>query len=148
MRSGLSRSLYVPRPRSALHGLHAMVKQAWLVCLLVVATRGTPTVRIAITAAVAALTAATLPRPLWEAQLKRLGLVAGFLFLVTAIGAGERPAGCTWCSTFCCSWSLQSARVSSLLGARDAVPYWDKERVRIKTRQADSSTLLFRLNSV
>jgi general transcription factor 3C polypeptide 2 len=59
--------------------------------VLLLAARSPPPARAAIAAGVALATAATLPRPLARAQLKRVAAVAAFLFVVTAIGAEGVP---------------------------------------------------------
>lgn len=61
--------------------------QAWLVVLLVVTARSQAPYAIA--GAIALLSIIALPPRLWTAQLKRLGLLCIFLFITTAIFAGE-----------------------------------------------------------
>lgn len=82
-------SLYVPSPRGILHGVHAMVKQAWLVVLLVLTARSHAPWAIA--GGVALLTILALPPRLWTPQLKRLGLLALLIFVTTAVFAGGLP---------------------------------------------------------
>ena len=72
----------------------AMLPQLWLVALIGMMARASPTARLAIALGVAALSALALPSNLWRPQLKRLGLLAAFIFVATAIGAGT----CTSCS--------------------------------------------------
>ena len=70
--------------------------QLWLVVLLVVTARSQSPAAIA--GGVALLTIIALPPRLWKAQLKRLGLLALFLFVTTAIFAGR--------DTICMRWKL------------------------------------------
>ena len=65
--------------------------QLWLVALIGMMARASPPARLAIALGVAALSALALPSNLWRPQLKRLGLLAAFIFVATAIGAGALP---------------------------------------------------------
>jgi general transcription factor 3C polypeptide 2 len=84
-------SSYVPEPVTVFHRVHARAKLFLLLAVLLLAARSPPSARAAIAAGVALATAATLPRPLARAQLKRVAAVAAFLFVVTAIGAEGVP---------------------------------------------------------
>ena len=66
--------------------------QLWLVALIGMMARASPPARLAIALGVAALSAIALPSNLWRPQLKRLGLLAAFIFVATAIGAGALRA--------------------------------------------------------
>lgn len=85
------RSSYVPYPVTFLHKVDAMVKQLWLVVLFVVIARSAPTVRVAVAAGIAAVTAANLPPRLWRSQLARLAALCGLIFVLTALGADGVP---------------------------------------------------------
>ena len=69
-----------------------MLLQLWLVALIGMMARASPPARLAIALGVAALSALALPSNLWRPQLKRLGLLAAFIFVATAIGAGALPS--------------------------------------------------------
>ncbi len=62
--------------------------QLWLLVLLVLMARASAAARLALTAGLAGLTAAALPRRLWQPQLRRLGTLSAVLFALTAIAAG------------------------------------------------------------
>lgn len=64
--------------------------QAWLVVLLLITARSQAPLLIA--GGVVLVTVLALPPRLWKPQLKRLGLLALFLFVSTAVFAGDRPA--------------------------------------------------------
>lgn len=76
-----------------------LLLQLWLVALIGMMARASPSARLAIALGVAALSAVALPSNLWRPQLKRLGLLAAFIFVATAIGAG---APYQLLSTNCC----------------------------------------------
>lgn len=63
--------------------------QAWLVVLLLITGRSQSPFLVA--GGVVLLTIISLPPRLWKAQLKRLGLLALFLYVTTALFAGETP---------------------------------------------------------
>ena len=63
--------------------------QAWLVVLLLITGRSQSPFLVA--GGVVLLTVISLPPRLWRAQLKRLGLLALFLYVTTALFAGETP---------------------------------------------------------
>ncbi|KAK9834986.1 hypothetical protein WJX81_002240 [Elliptochloris bilobata] len=84
-------SSYVPAPRTALHDVHAVIKQVWLLLLLLLLARASLGARFALAAATAALSAVALPPGLWRPQLRRLGGLAALLFVFTAIGADGVP---------------------------------------------------------
>lgn len=66
--------------------------QIWLLVLLLYMARASAVMRLAIGAACAVLTVAALPARLWRPQLRRLGLLALFLFVFSAIGSGPRSS--------------------------------------------------------
>ena len=78
-----------------------MLLQLWLVALIGMMARASPTGRLATALAVAALSALALPSNLWRPQLKRLGLLAAFIFVATAIGAGAALHRLLHMSHFC-----------------------------------------------
>ena len=61
--------------------------QAWLLVLLVVTGRSQSPFYIA--GGILVLTVVSLPPRLWKAQIKRLGLLALFLYVTTALFAGQ-----------------------------------------------------------
>lgn len=89
--SNVPYSSFVPYPVTPLHRVDAQIKQLWLVAIYVLIARATPWLRLGIAGVVAALTVATLPRRLWEAQLRRLLFICGLIFVFTAIGADGVP---------------------------------------------------------
>ncbi|KAI8463111.1 MAG: cobalt transport protein [Monoraphidium minutum] len=89
--NGILNVSFVPYPVTPLHRVNAMIKQLWLVAIYLLIARATPWLRVGIAGCVAALTVLTLPRRLWDAQLKRLGLICGLIFVFTAIGADGVP---------------------------------------------------------
>ncbi|KAL0050131.1 hypothetical protein WJX82_004900 [Trebouxia sp. C0006] len=84
-------SSYVPEPRTFLHSVSAVVKEIWLLALLVYMARASAVMRLSIAAGCALLTAIALPPRLWKPQLRRLGLLALLLFVFTAIGSDGVP---------------------------------------------------------
>lgn len=84
-------SSYVPEPVTVLHRINPVIKQLWLMTLLVIIARATPLVRSLVAAGIAMITIAALPRRLWQPQLRRLAYIALFVFLVTATGADGIP---------------------------------------------------------
>ena len=54
--------------------------------------RASAVMRLGIATGCALLTAAALPSRLWKPQLRRLGLLALLLFVLTAIGSGQTVA--------------------------------------------------------
>jgi general transcription factor 3C polypeptide 2 len=89
--SNVPYSSFVPTPVTPLHRVDARIKQLWLLAIYVLIARATPWLRVFVAGAVAGLTVATLPRRLWEAQLKRLAAICGLIFVFTAIGADGVP---------------------------------------------------------
>ena len=71
-----------PAPHRGLPSL-----QAWLLVLLVVTGRSQSPFYIA--GGILVLTVVSLPPRLWKAQIKRLGLLALFLYVTTALFAGQ-----------------------------------------------------------
>lgn len=69
----------------------ASLLQVWLFSLYIIIARSTPVLRVAIAATIAGLTVLCLPKRLWRAQLQRLGLICGLIFLFTAIGSDGVP---------------------------------------------------------
>ncbi len=84
-------SSFVPYPVTPLHRVDATIKQLWLVALYVLIARATPGMRVGIAAAIALLTATSLPSRLWRAQLNRLALICALIFVFTAIGSDGVP---------------------------------------------------------
>jgi len=84
-------SSYVPEPVTPLHRVHARAKLMLLVATLLLSARSPPPARAALAAAVVGVTAALLPPRLAKPQLVRVGKVAAFLFVLTAIGAEGVP---------------------------------------------------------
>lgn len=84
-------SSYIAEPRSFLHDIHALLKQARLVVVLGVAARSRAPVQLGLCLLTAAATIISLPRRLWGPQLKRLGLFSLLLFVMTALGADGVP---------------------------------------------------------
>ncbi|CAL8467723.1 g7261 [Coccomyxa elongata] len=84
-------SSYVPSPKTFLHDIHAALKQLWLLVLLMVMARASATARLSLSLGLAAITAAALPRKLWQPQLRRLGMLGLIIFIFTAIGADGVP---------------------------------------------------------
>lgn len=84
-------SSYVPEPATPLHRVHARAKLFLLLALLLLAARSPPGARVALAGAVAAATAALLPRTLALPQLRRVAAIALFIFAMTAIGAEGVP---------------------------------------------------------
>lgn len=66
-----------------------MQVQVWLVAVLLLMFRGSPALKLGITAGCALLTMAALPSRLWKPQLKRLVLLGLFIFFMTAISSGS-----------------------------------------------------------
>lgn len=89
--SNVPYSSFVPHPVTPLHKVDAQVKQLWLLMLYVVIARATPVLRLGIAGVVAAFSVTCLPRRLWVSQFKRLGLICGFIFVFTALGADGVP---------------------------------------------------------
>ncbi|KAK9816700.1 hypothetical protein WJX72_003857 [[Myrmecia] bisecta] len=89
--SSVPYSSYVPLPRTGLHAVHAQIKQVWLIAVLLLMSRASPAMRLAIAVTCALLSMATLPRRLWKAQLARLGLLALLIFVFTATGSDGVP---------------------------------------------------------
>ena len=85
------RSSYVPEPATLLHSVHARAKLLLLLATLFLAARSPPGVRAALAGAVAAATLAILPARLALPQLRRVVMIAGFIFFLTAIGAESVP---------------------------------------------------------
>lgn len=73
-------------PRTFLHDLDPRVKQAWLVALVVLPAWSGASVRGAVAAVLVLLTIVSLPRRVWQDQLKRMLLLSGFLFVSLALG--------------------------------------------------------------
>lgn len=71
-----------------LHSDNRWLLQLWLVALIGMMARASPTARLMVAVGVAALSALALPSNLWRPQLKRLGTLALLIFIFTAIGAG------------------------------------------------------------
>lgn len=71
-----------------------ILPQIWLLALLVYMARASAVMRLGIAAGCAIVTAVALPPRLWKAQLRRLGLLALLLFVVTAIGSGQYLLNC------------------------------------------------------
>lgn len=67
--------------------------QVWLLVLLLLLARASVGARVTLATATAALSAAALPPGLWRPQLRRLGGLAAFMFVLTAIGAGAQEPG-------------------------------------------------------
>eukprot|EP00891_Asterochloris_glomerata_P003490 jgi/Astpho2/3490/e_gw1.00056.17.1_t len=73
-------SAYVPEPRGILHEVSALVKEVWLLCVLVGIARGSTVLRLAIAGGCALLSIVALEGRLWRPQLFRLGLVSALVF--------------------------------------------------------------------
>ncbi|DBA85437.1 TPA: hypothetical protein ACH3X2_006113 [Trebouxia sp. C0005] len=84
-------SSYIPEPRTFLHSVSAVIKEIWLLALLVYMARASAVMRLSIAAGCALLTAVALPPRLWKPQLRRLGLLGLLLFVFTAIGSDGVP---------------------------------------------------------
>lgn len=84
-------SSYVPEPRTFLHSVSAVVKEIWILAVVVFMARASAVMRLGIATGCALLTAAALPSRLWKPQLRRLGLLALLLFVLTAIGSDGVP---------------------------------------------------------
>lgn len=84
-------SCLLPFARSQLPPYPTICHQLWLVAIYILIARATPWLRVGIAGVVAGLTMLTLPPRLWGAQLKRLGLICGLIFVFTAIGADGVP---------------------------------------------------------
>ncbi len=70
-----------------------MAWQVWLLAVLwIVAGARTP-VRLAMTAACAAVSVLALPSSLWRPQLSRLARLSFFIFILVAIGSGVQKPG-------------------------------------------------------
>jgi energy-coupling factor transporter transmembrane protein EcfT len=78
---------FVSSPTSPLHRMDARLKQAWLGALLVLPASGSPEDKLATCAALVLVSAAALPRRVWQPQLKSLGAVCLLFFVAVAIGA-------------------------------------------------------------
>ena len=84
------RRSYVEAPASALHALDPRVKQLWLLALLLLPGKLALSAKFALAAALAAVTAAALPRRVWAPQLRMLGGLCALLFVFTALGTDRR----------------------------------------------------------
>ncbi|KAF5831445.1 cobalt transport protein-domain-containing protein [Dunaliella salina] len=89
--SNVPYSSYVPAPATFLHRVDARIKQLWLVALYFMIARATPALRIGIAMTIALITILVYPPRLWQSQLRRLGLLCGAIFLLTALGADGVP---------------------------------------------------------
>ena len=85
-----ARRSYIEAPASALHALDPRVKQAWLLVLLLLPGKLVVSAKFALAAALAAVTAAALPRRVWAPQLRMLGALCALLFVFTALGTDRR----------------------------------------------------------
>ena len=78
---------YVSSPISGLHVLDPRVKQAWLAALLLFPPNGTAEEKVAVSIALALVTAAALPNRVYLPQLTAVVGLCAILFVFTILGA-------------------------------------------------------------